>query len=452
MSPGVPPEATRQAPRRSWLKRVLPRGLYGRAALILILPVVTLQLVVSLSFIQRHFEGVTRQMTGIIADEIALVTALETEDRAAAEAIAEPLGLRLLHPAPELSAADGRAVWDLSGRIVSQVLHERLPELEAISLADPRQVVLRLAGTGDDSEGAFGITFSRGRVSASNPHQLLVLMVVFGAAMTFIAYLFLRNQLRPIARLARAAEAYGRGRSLSYHPSGAREVRAAGAAFLRMRERIEEQNASRALMLSGVSHDLRTPLTRLRLGLSMMEDEEVEGLLRDVDEMEHMIAAFLDFARGDAAEAAEETDLAALVARVAEDAARGAEDVQIVVRPAQGALRGANVQPLALRRAIENLLANAMRHGTRVEIGLAFTPGEARITVEDNGPGIPSEAREGALQPFVRLDGARNQDLGAGVGLGLAIVAGIAKAHGGELRLGESARLGGLMAEIVLRP
>ena len=428
------------------IKRFLPRGLYGRAALILIVPIVALQLVVTLSFIQRHFEGVTRQMTQSVADEIALIATTHARDVQAAGELAVALGLQLLDPAPEVVPESGRPVWDLSGRVVEQVLRERLPTLESLSLADGREVMLWLA----DDAGDFGISFPRRRVSASNPHQLLVLMVVFGAAMTFIAYRFLRNQLRPIARLAAASEEYGHGRIVPYHPGGAREVRAAGSAFLQMRARIEEQNRSRQLMLSGVSHDLRTPLTRLRLGLEMMPGDDSADLRRDVDEMERMIAAFLDYARGDREEGFEEVDVAALVRQVANDAARtGAREVALL--PVEGVPAPARLRPLAIRRALGNLVANALRHGDRVRIGLVFAPGEIRIAVEDDGPGIAPERAEEVVQPFVRLDDARNQDRGAGVGLGLAIVDEIARAHGGTLGLGRSPVLGGLRAELTLR-
>lgn len=421
----------------------MPRTLYGRAALILILPVVTLQLVVSLSFIQRHFEGVTRQMTESVADEIALVVDTYAVDVGAAEVIADTLNLRLLLPAPELGPGTGRDFWDLSGRIVAQELQDRLPEITGLSLADSREVVLRVAAADAD----FGIAFSRGRVSASNPHQLLVLMLVFGAFMTFIAYLFLRNQLRPIARLAAAADDYGHGRIVTYRPGGAREVRAAGHAFLQMRERIEEQNRSRQLMLTGVSHDLRTPLTRLRLGLAMIEDGDSADLRRDVDEMEQMIAGFLDYARSDREEEFAPVDLPELVQQVVEDAARTGRGVSVEVGGAPEVL---HLRPLAIRRALGNLVANALRHGDKVLITLDFAPAQIRIAVEDDGPGIAADQMEEAMQPFVRLDHARNQNRGAGVGLGLAIVADIARAHGGVLRLERSERLGGLRAELLL--
>lgn len=443
MSSRAPPDPP-AAPPAPWAKRFLPRGLYGRAALILLLPVVALQLVVSLAFIQRHFEGVTRQMTSSIADEIALVVATEADDPAWAQEIGRQLGLTFTDTMPNAGTGDGRPFWDLSGRVVVQVLRDRLPALRAVSLASEREVVLRLAGR----DGDFGIAFSRGQVSATNPHQLLVWMVVSGAVMTFIAYLFLRNQLRPITRLARAAEAYGRGTITPYRPGGARELRAAGAAFVEMRERIEEQNRSRALMISGVSHDLRTPLTRLRLGLTMQDDAESREMLRDVEEMEHMVAAFLDFARGGGEAPLEVSDAVALVEQVVADTRRAGREITLL--PMAGQPVPVRMRPFAMRRALENLLANALRHGTRVEVGLTFAPGEWRIVVEDDGPGIAPDQRKPALQPFVRLDDSRNQDRGAGVGLGLAIVAGIAHAQGGELRLGQSGRLGGLLAEIVL--
>jgi two-component system osmolarity sensor histidine kinase EnvZ len=292
------------------------------------------------------------------------------------------------------------------------------------------------------------VEFNRGRVSASNPHQLLVLMMFVSILMTLIAYLFLRNQLKPITRLAAAAEEFGKGRSVPYRPRGATEVRAAGLAFLEMRARIERQIEQRISMLSGVSHDLRTPLTRLQLGLAMLEDgPEVAELRRDVEDMERLLDAFLAFARGDALEEPVATDPAALVGRVVENACRAGHAVRLM--PAEGAGQ-AKLRPHAVARAVENLVANAVRYGSKVELRVSLTERQVTIAVEDDGPGIPPERREEAVRPFIRLDAARNQDLGGGVGLGLSIAADVARSHGGGLRLGESASLGGLKAELVL--
>jgi two-component system osmolarity sensor histidine kinase EnvZ len=267
--------------------------------------------------------------------------------------------------------------------------------------------------------------------------------------MTGVAYVFLRNQLTPIARMAQAAEAFGKGEIVPFRPRGATEVRAAGQAFLDMRLRIERQIEARTQMLSGVSHDLRTPLTRLKLGLSFLpEEEEVEALKRDVQQMERMVDEFLAFARGDAMEAAEEVDPAKLLAQVVADAVRAGQAVQLgPVEWPGGTMR---LRPQAVRRALENLLGNAARHANRAVVGLSTNDRLVRLLVEDDGPGIPEGAREVALEPFQRLDAARDPNRGGGSGLGLAIAADIARSHGGALRLGQSEALGGLRAELTL--
>jgi len=273
-------------------------------------------------------------------------------------------------------------------------------------------------------------------------------MVVMGALMTAIAYFFLRKQLRPIKRMADAAAEYGKGRIVPYRPSGAVEVRAAGAAFLDMRNRIERQSQSRTTMLSGVSHDLRTPLTRMRLALSMMDEAEAAPLLEDVDEMQHLVDAFLDFAHADASDTLEAIDPHQVLEDALEDSRRAG--LTVTVGPSSGPHDAVPLRPMALRRALTNLVNNADRYGTQTIAAVHVTDRAIRYVVEDNGPGIREEHREDAIKPFVRLDPARNQDKGSGVGLGLAIVSDIARSHGGMLRLGDSETLGGLKAEIVL--
>jgi two-component system osmolarity sensor histidine kinase EnvZ len=215
-----------------------------------------------------------------------------------------------------------------------------------------------------------------------------------------------------------------------------------------MRHRIERQMEQRTLMLSGVSHDLRTPLTRLKLGLSMIDgDEEVDAMKRDVNDMERMLDTFLDFARMDALDDPAIVDAAAFAREAVADAMRGGGDA--VFAGAEGGGR-ISVRPMAVRRALDNLIGNALRYGNRAEVSVSVMDRSVRFTVEDDGPGIPAGQRELAMRPFARLDAARNQNKGTGVGLGLAIAADIARQHGGVLRLGESARLGGLRADLVL--
>ena len=427
----------------AWIKRFLPRGLYGRAALILLVPIVTLQLVISAAILQRYFEGVARQMTRAAGLELSMLLDLRATDLDIAATVAQALDIGI---APgRLADGDARAWYDLTGIEVIRVLDMDLPGLIAVDLqTDWRRPLIVV----DTADGPVSLSMGRNRLSASNPHQLLVLIVFTGLFMTAVAYAFLRNQLRPIRRLARASEAFGKGQIVPYNPSGASEVRSAGHAFLSMRARIETMLEQRTLMLSGVSHDLRTPLTRMRLGLSMLDqDGDVAALHRDVEEMERLLGTFLDFARSDALDDLDLCDPVALAETVVQDAQRGGGAVRLVAPATRAEVL---LRPHAVRRALSNLVSNALRYGQRAELRVVLVDGAVRFSVEDDGPGIPAAAREDALRPFIRLDTARNQDQGSGVGLGLAIANDIARRHGGSLTLGDSARMGGLKIDLVL--
>jgi two-component system, OmpR family, osmolarity sensor histidine kinase EnvZ len=435
--------------RFGWLKRFMPSGLQGRAILILLVPVVTVQLVVSVVFLQRHFDRVTEQMTHSAAIPLSylLDRIAAAPDAEAARQTARELGaaLELEADLPGDEVRDARVFYDLSGRSLIRTMDEVLPEVRAIDLSDLNHV--RLAA--ETPWGPAEIVFPRVRVSASNPHQLLVIMVLAGILLTAVAYFFLRNQLRPITRLADAAQAFGRGRVVPYRPRGATEVRAAGAAFLNMRARIERAREQRTLMLSGVSHDLRTPLTRLKLGLSLAEEsEDTSAMRRDVDEMERMLDDFLDYARSEAGGEAEPASPAEIASRVVENARRMGRAVTLSVTPEAG--RDVPLRARSVGRALENLVQNALRYGREVRVTVEAGEDWLRFAVEDDGPGIPPERRDEAMRPFTRLDPARNQNRGGGAGLGLAIALDVARGHGGTLRLGDSADLGGLRAELVL--
>lgn len=435
-----------------WLKRYMPRGIYGRAALILLLPVVILQLVVTVIFAQRNYEGVTTQMTITVLREVALVLNVAA-DAPSADQIApmvrqrlSPLMMQVEPVMPEEQVQQNQLSWyDYSGRVMIGLFQERLAEFRTLDLTDPGRVHL----FADTDHGPIQISFDRGRISASNPHQLFVYTFSFGFLMTLIAFLYLRNQLRPIKRLARAAEAFGRGRHIPYTPAGAVELRAAGSAFLDMRARIERHIEQRTLMLSGVSHDLRTPLTRMRLSLSMMEDPEAGPLLQDVEDMQRMLDEFLDFAKGAAEGEFEKLDPHALLKSAVAEAQRAGRNVTLLSPQGDGS-GTVRLRKGAILRAVDNLISNAVRYGAKAEVSVLLTDKTLRIRVEDDGPGIPEDRRLDAVRPFSRLDPARNQNKGGGVGLGLAIATDIARAHGGVLRLGVSEDLGGLRADIVI--
>ena len=410
-----------------WLKYYLPRSLYGRAALILLLPVIFVQLVVSVVFTQRHFEDVTIQMSTTVARELRLLI-----DRVNAAGLPGDVSGLAMEDLPQLAiwvvpvdeatlGEPHQRVWfDFSGSIIIRDLQERIPEIKVVDLSDDK--VVRLVAT--SAAGPIDIRFDRRRISAKNPHQLFVNMVGFSILITIIALIYLRNQLRPIKRLAAAAEAFGRGRLEPYSPAGATEVRAAGAAFLDMRQRIERQIETRTLMLSGVSHDLRTPLTRMRLALSMIDEEDAAPILQDVEDMQRMIDEFLNFASNTGEGAPEPVDAVDLTRDAVDDAQRAGQDVSLAEVEGAGDVM---LKRGAIRRALDNLISNAVRYGGRAEVSVLVTDKSLRLRVEDPGPGIPEERRAEAQKPFTRLDPARNQDSGSGVGLGLAIATDIAR-------------------------
>jgi two-component system osmolarity sensor histidine kinase EnvZ len=433
-----------------WLMKYMPRGIYSRVALILLLPVIVVQLVVSVVFVQDHFADVTRQMSNVAAREVdfvmSLIDAAETSSdiRAVTAGVIGPLAIDVTTVDTDALAEPDQRLWyDYTGIVITRNLRKLVPQVAVVDLYDDRVVRLILTSP----VGPVEMIFDRRRVSPATPHQLLVNMVFFSALITIIATIYMRNQLRPIKRLANAAQAFGRGNTIPYSPAGATEVRAAGTAFVDMRNRIERQIETRTLMLSGVSHDLRTPLTRMRLALSMLDDEDRQALERDVDDMQAMIDAFLSFAKGESEGEPEEIDPIALTREIVADAQRGGQPVTLVKATGEGTI---TLRPAAMRRALSNLITNAVRYGERAEVSVRLTEKSLRFRVEDEGPGIPEDQYAEAQRPFARLDQARNQNNGSGVGLGLAIATDIARAHGGVLRLGRSDTLGGLCADIVI--
>jgi two-component system osmolarity sensor histidine kinase EnvZ len=283
----------------------------------------------------------------------------------------------------------------------------------------------------------------RGAAYASNSHIFLLWMVGTSLVLIILAIAFLRNQIKPILLLANAAEAFGKGRDIDFHPRGAREVRQAGNAFVEMKRRIERSFEQRTAMLNGVSHDLRTILTRFKLSLALLsETDEARDLQKDVQEMQHMLEAYLAFARGDAGESAAEIDIEEFLEDLRLDAERAGVDAKI-------SFSGeplVTVRPNAFKRCVANLISNAQRHAAHVSIAAVRDERFLTIHIDDDGPGIPAERREDVFKPFVRLDSARNQDAG-GTGLGLAIARDIARSHGGDINLSDS-KVGGLRATV----
>ena len=430
----------------TWIKRYLPRRLFGRALLIFLVPILVLQFLVSLIIVQRIFDGVTRQLARGVAMEIAVI-ADRVESRGEPDEAAFDLSRNTqLHMtfAPGGSVVPGfeRNWWDRSGRVIKSTMDGIIGRPLRVDLSTTSlNGIIHVQTT----PGRLSFEVTRARLSARNPQQLIILMFAASVLLSGVSIIFLKNQVRPIRRLAHAAESFGKGQIVPYRPSGAEEVRRAGSAFLDMRSRIERHIDQRTLMLSGVSHDLRTPLTRMRLALATAEtSDDIADLERDISDMERMLAEFLAFARGDGQEKSKRVHTGRLAEQIADECRREGSPVDVILDPGTGGQETVTMREMAVRRALQNLLTNAARYGTTRRLSRYMSDSSVVFVVEDDGPGIPEGQREEALKPFSRLDQARNQDKGGSVGLGLAIALDIARSHGGSLSLDESPDLGGL--------
>jgi two-component system, OmpR family, osmolarity sensor histidine kinase EnvZ len=432
---------------------MLPKGLYARALLIIITPIVVLEGVIAFAFMERHWQAVTRRLSEATARDIAAVIDIYEEvsktegPQKIIDLARERLNLTMeVLPNGDLPPPGPKPFFRLLDRALSNELRRHVQLPFWINTVGDQNVEIRVKL--DDAILRFVAT--RSQTYASNSHIFLLWMVGSSVILLTVAILFLRNQIRPILRLADAADAFGKGRGIpeDFRPRGAREVRQAALAFLQMRDRIRQHVEQRTTMLAGVSHDLRTILTRFKLELALLEDTpETRALSSDVDEMQHMLEDYLAFAKGDGGEEAKPTNLKELLEEIVDDASIYACSIELKIRKRKGDI----ILPLkrqALKRAIMNLVTNAARFGDRIVIRVAPEGRWVRIEVDDDGPGIPEEERENVFRPFYRLDHARNQDEGNS-GLGLVIARDIAKSHGGEIALGESS-MGGLRAIISL--
>jgi two-component system osmolarity sensor histidine kinase EnvZ len=427
------------------LAAVLPKGLYARSVLIVIAPMVILQSVLTYVFMERHWQLVTRRLSTVLTQDIGALVDLhhlaprdnETLVRIARERLKMDIAFL---PRGELPPALPKPLFSILDAALSNEIKRQLARpfwLDTVSRSTFIEIQILL----DDS--ILRVIALRTAAYASNSHIFLLWMVGTSFVLVIVAVAMLRNQIRPILQLARAAEAFGKGRNPEFRPHGAREVRQAGHAFIEMKRRIERAFEQRTAMLNGVSHDLRTILTRFRLSLALLGDtDETEDLQKDVEEMQRMLESYLAFARGDAGEAAVEVDMGDFLEDLRLDAERHGHDLAVAF---QGDPIVA-VRPDAFKRCLSNLIGNAQGHADHVAVMGSRDDRFLMIHVDDDGPGIPRERREDVFRPFVRLDDARNQDQG-GTGLGLAIARDIARFHGGDIFL-DTSPFGGLRATV----
>ncbi len=428
-------------------RKMLPRSLLGRSLLIMLIPLVVVQAIALQIYYGSHLEIVSRRFASAIAGEIA--TTIDTIQRYPADrewvlnGAWDRLELSMtFSPGAILPNVSQPADPPVLSSNLAAALNERVVRPFSLDWnVDDRSVLIRV----QLPDGVLDVLAPRKRLYAGTIY-LFVLWLVGSALLLFgIAALFMRNQVKSLRRLGAAAEAFGIGRDRgAIKPEGAAEVRQAATAFNRMQDRIRRFLQQRTEMLAGVSHDLRTPLTRLRLAVALLESrpglaEDAADMAADIAEMDRMIEGYLAFARGEGTEQARPTDLGQVLEDVANNARRAGSD--IALDPPQNLV--VPLRPDSIRRAITNLVDNARRHARHITLAaVASSARNIEVTVDDDGPGIPPDRREAVFRPFAT--GAAG-----GTGLGLTIARDIIRAHGGEITL-ETSPLGGLRARVVL--
>ncbi|MBP2230700.1 two-component system osmolarity sensor histidine kinase EnvZ [Azospirillum agricola] len=437
-----------------WLKRFLPRTLFGRSLLIIVTPVILAQAVATWIFYDRHWDTVTNRLAFAVAGDIATVIAQLEHDPSeegrnwALATTARTTDLIVTLEPGKILPDERPVLRGLLQRTLGKAMDERVARPFAINAEVAHEwyeIRVQMA------DGVLSVMSPERRLFTPTSYIFILWMVGSAIVLFAVAILFMRNQIRPIKRLAAAADSLGKGRDVTnFKMEGATEVRQAASAFLLMRERIQRQITQRTEMLAGVSHDLRTPLTRMKLALDMLGamaegcEAEIEELMTDVAEMEAMIEGYLAFARGEGTEAVQPTDLSRLLNEAAAGARRQGTEVSL-------SLDGPITLPLrpnAMRRCIDNLLVNAGRHAGSAWVRAAQRGGTVEIVIDDDGPGIPAAMREDVFKPFFRIDRSRNLDTG-GSGLGLTIARDVARGHGGDITLDDSP-YGGLRALVRL--
>jgi two-component system, OmpR family, osmolarity sensor histidine kinase EnvZ len=432
------------------LADVLPKGLYKRSLLIVIVPMVLLQSAVTLVFMQHHWDLVTRRLSDAVARDVGALTDLYQrlppgqDDASLANLASERFRMdaSLLAPGP-LPPVMPRSFYgelDPLTRTLPKEIKKQIIEpfwIDTVGRSGLMEIRVDLGGR------VLRLVTRRALAYEANAHIFVLWMLGAMVLLLTLAIIFLRNQIRPILRLAKAAEDFGKGRNLDFNPHGAREVRQAGHAFIEMKRRVERASEQRTAMLNGVSHDLRTMLTRFKLSLALLDNSaDSEFLQKDVDEMGQMLEGYLAFARGDTGESTAEINVGSILEDLRAASERHGANLGVETR---GDL-DIRIRPMAMKRCVGNLVANAQRHAERVRVSASREAQFVSIVVDDDGAGIDPAHREDVFRPFYRLDEARNQDEG-GSGLGLAIARDIARSHGGDITLSESP-LGGLRAAV----
>jgi two-component system osmolarity sensor histidine kinase EnvZ len=449
------PDSWLKWPEPAALERIMPRTLMARVSLTIVVPLILVQLISTYVFYDNHWDAMSRRMAQDLAGDIASVSAamVQFKEPAQREWVAANAKQTMeldVSFAPDATLENADTVnepADLATfrEALRGVLRQPF-SIDRFAFRMDRLVAIRV----QMEEGVFTVLAPRRRLFPNSTYVFVIWMVGSSILLFGVATVYLRSQVAIVRRLGRAAENFGKGREVPDFPSdGPFEVRQAAKAFNLMRARIQRQIAQRTEMLAGVSHDLRTPLTRLKLQLAMMEknraDEEIADLRGDVAEMERMLEAYLAFARGDGAEDSAPANVAELIEDVVSRFRRDGAQIELTIT---GLPKQMPLKAIAFERCLGNLVGNAVRYGRRVKVQARRFDGTIEIDVDDDGPGIPEDKREEVFRAFHRLEPSRNPETG-GVGLGLTITRDIVRGMGGEVTLDDSP-LGGLRASLTI--
>lgn len=433
---------------QSFIKQILPKSLLGRSLMIIVMPLVILQVISGIIFYESHWQKVSLTLSRAVAGDIAAVVELmrNNPDKRSLEWIfalpADNLGMQMDFREGEILPKTNSGLSGQMETTLSKALREALGKPFNIDTKSvDRHVVINV----QLSDGVLHVVTSRKRLFSTTTYIFVMWMVGSSLILFAVATIFMRNQVKPIRRLAEAADDFGKGRDApKFKPEGATEVRQAAAAFIAMRDRIQRQISQRTKMLAGVSHDLRTPLTRMRLQLEMAGGDELAELKDDISEMEHMLEGYLAFARGEGGEEPVETNLGDLLNTVISQSRRKGGDIDLHVE----SRITVPLRPKVFRRCLTNLIDNALRYAEHVSVRAGQREDFVDIIIDDDGPGIPEESREEVFKPFFRIDESRNPGTG-GVGLGMTIARDVVRGHGGDIEL-DTSPIGGLRARINL--
>lgn len=437
------------SPRLAPLKRALPYTVFGRFFLMIVAPMVLMQMVATYMFYERHWSNVSQHMSMALAGEVAMIVfSVKEAPPKVREQFLENARRHLYLQSFFYRREELQETRSTNDPTLSHFAN-------ALAIRIPLPFTVYFSRDGDSvfvdvqlQDGLLRIIASKKRLANPTTYIFIMWMIGTSLLLLFVSVLFLKNQVRSIRQLAEAAEQFGKGLDVvSFKPTGALEVRKAAHAFLRMKERIERQITQRTEMLAGVSHDLRTPLTRLKLQLALLGgNAEHKAMQEDIHEMEKMIQAYLDFCRGEGTETPKEAYLSVMIAGIITPYKHSNTCTIRFVPPSRETI--VSIRGHAFKRAMVNLIENAIRYSKVLEISLVQNQDSVTILLDDDGPGIPEAQREAVFRPFYRMDHSRNLSTG-GVGLGLAITRDIITGHGGTIQLQESP-LGGLRVRITL--